>query len=353
MQCRGEIVVRSSNGRLREVRSRKNALDLIRRAVFCWRLRNTPALGRRQATSCHRSNVLFALVARGRARSAGRIGAARPWRARRGGRAEPACSNGWCLRRRSRRRGARGAVSPARRGAVSARGDCACHHAERAASRANAAAGIPRAGGLAGGARLCRAGARTSRPWRDRRKISRGPGRLRRGRLRPLRPRHRGRDRRGRRPSAQATLHPAGRHGRRSGIRPAAGARWRWPAKIPKNVAAIIAFAPGRGGRANDFPNQVCAPHTLIAAAGEFGKAARVPVTWLVAANDSYFSPAFSRQLADAFRGAGGKVDFHVLPASRRRGPLAGGNRRRRQTRRRPISIARLKARSPTAAKKR
>jgi dienelactone hydrolase len=84
----------------------------------------------------------------------------------------------------------------------------------------------------------------------------------------------------------------------------------------PKDVAAIILFAAGRGGRANDFPNQVCAPHTLVAAAREFGNGARVPVTWLVAANDSYFSPAFSRQLADAFRAGGGKVEFHVLPAS-------------------------------------
>jgi dienelactone hydrolase len=83
-----------------------------------------------------------------------------------------------------------------------------------------------------------------------------------------------------------------------------------------QEIAAIIAFAPGRGGHANDIPNQVCAPHTLIAAAVEFGKAARVPVTWLVAANDSYFSPALSRQLADAFRGSGDRVDFHVLPAS-------------------------------------
>ena len=40
-----------------------------------------------------------------------------------------------------------------------------------------------------------------------------------------------------------------------------------------------------------------------------------MPVTWLVAANDSYFSPALSRQLADAFRSGGGKVDFRVLPA--------------------------------------
>jgi dienelactone hydrolase len=83
----------------------------------------------------------------------------------------------------------------------------------------------------------------------------------------------------------------------------------------PRDIAAIIAFAPGRGGHANDVPNKICAPHTLIAAAGEFGKAARVKVTWLVAANDSYFSPAFSRQLADAFRAGGGNVDFRVLPA--------------------------------------
>lgn len=85
--------------------------------------------------------------------------------------------------------------------------------------------------------------------------------------------------------------------------------------KGPKDVSAIVAFAPGRGGRANDFPNQVCAPHTLLAAAAEFGKAARVKVTWLVAANDSYFSPALSRSLAEVFRGAGGDVELRVLPA--------------------------------------
>jgi dienelactone hydrolase len=83
----------------------------------------------------------------------------------------------------------------------------------------------------------------------------------------------------------------------------------------PKDLAAIVVFAPGRGGHANDVPNKLCAQHTLIAAAGEFGKAARVKVTWLVAANDSYFSPVFSKQLADAFRAGGGNVDFRVLPA--------------------------------------
>jgi dienelactone hydrolase len=83
-----------------------------------------------------------------------------------------------------------------------------------------------------------------------------------------------------------------------------------------KGVSAIVAFAAGRGGHANDLPNQVCARHSLLATAREFGKGARVPVTWLVAANDTYFSPGLSRQLADAFRSGGGSVDFHVLAAS-------------------------------------
>lgn len=83
----------------------------------------------------------------------------------------------------------------------------------------------------------------------------------------------------------------------------------------PNAISAIIALAPGRGGHANDEPNRICAQQTLLAAAAEFGKAARIPVTWLVATNDSYFAPAFSRQLADAFRGGGGKVDFRTLPA--------------------------------------
>jgi len=83
----------------------------------------------------------------------------------------------------------------------------------------------------------------------------------------------------------------------------------------PKSISAIIVFAPGRGGRANDRPDSICAPDKLLEAAGSFGEGARIPVTWLVAENDSYFPPAFSRRMADAFRDAGGKVDFRVLPS--------------------------------------
>jgi dienelactone hydrolase len=82
----------------------------------------------------------------------------------------------------------------------------------------------------------------------------------------------------------------------------------------PGDVSAIIVFAPGRGGHANDRPGNICAPDKLIAAASDFGDGAKVPVTWLVAENDTYFPPDFSKRLADAFAAGGGKVDFRVLP---------------------------------------
>ena len=82
----------------------------------------------------------------------------------------------------------------------------------------------------------------------------------------------------------------------------------------PGEISTIIVLAAGRGGQPNGLPNQICAPHTLIAAAGEFGRGARIPVTWLVSANDSYFPPEFSKKLSDAFRTSGGRVDFRVLP---------------------------------------
>jgi dienelactone hydrolase len=123
-------------------------------------------------------------------------------------------------------------------------------------------------------------------------------------------------------------------------------------ARNPQGVSAIVAFAPGRGGHANDLPNQVCAPHTLIAVAAEFGKSARVPVTWLVAANDTYFSPALSRQIADAFRAGGGKVEFRVLAASGSEGHWLAETEAGVKSAAPELARA-LKALTPTAAKKR
>lgn len=86
-------------------------------------------------------------------------------------------------------------------------------------------------------------------------------------------------------------------------------------AEAPSGLRAVVNFAGGRGGRSYDRPGNNCAPERLVAAAATFGRTARVPTLWLYAENDSYFVPALSRQLADAFRQAGGRADYRLLPA--------------------------------------
>lgn len=82
----------------------------------------------------------------------------------------------------------------------------------------------------------------------------------------------------------------------------------------PRNVKAIINFAGGRGGRRGDRPNNNCAPEKLIDAARSFGASARIPVLSIYAENDTFFAPSISKSLNDAFRVAGGRVDFRLLP---------------------------------------
>ena len=82
----------------------------------------------------------------------------------------------------------------------------------------------------------------------------------------------------------------------------------------PPGVRAVVNFAGGRGGRSNLQPNNNCAPERLISAASEFGKTARTPSLWIYTENDSFFGPAISKRMADAFRLAGGSAEYHLLP---------------------------------------
>jgi dienelactone hydrolase len=83
----------------------------------------------------------------------------------------------------------------------------------------------------------------------------------------------------------------------------------------PSSVRAIITFAAGRGGRVGGKPNNNCAPDKLVQAAGAFGRTSRVPMLWLYSKNDSYFGPALTRRMHDAFTAAGGNAEYHMLPA--------------------------------------
>jgi dienelactone hydrolase len=83
----------------------------------------------------------------------------------------------------------------------------------------------------------------------------------------------------------------------------------------PPGLAAAINFAGGRGGHIEGNPDSNCAPERLVAAAARFGSTARVPTLWLYAQNDSYFAPALAERMAQAFRAAGGPVEFRLLAA--------------------------------------
>jgi len=87
-----------------------------------------------------------------------------------------------------------------------------------------------------------------------------------------------------------------------------------YASQAPRGVKAIINFSGGRGGRSYDKPNNNCAPERLIATARRFGRTSHIPTLWLYSANDSYFPPSLSKRMAEAFRAAGGRADYHLLP---------------------------------------
>jgi dienelactone hydrolase len=79
----------------------------------------------------------------------------------------------------------------------------------------------------------------------------------------------------------------------------------------PKGLVAGIRFAGGRGSRAD---HEICHEERLIEAMRRFGQRSRLPMLWIYTENDRYFGPALARKMRDAFAGAGGQVDFVLMP---------------------------------------
>jgi dienelactone hydrolase len=79
-------------------------------------------------------------------------------------------------------------------------------------------------------------------------------------------------------------------------------------------LKAVVALAPGRGGRIDGEAGRNCAPDRLVAVARQFGEKTRLPTLWIYAENDDYFGPDLSRRLAEGFRMAGGRAEYHLLP---------------------------------------
>jgi dienelactone hydrolase len=73
----------------------------------------------------------------------------------------------------------------------------------------------------------------------------------------------------------------------------------------PRDLAAAIAFAPGRG---STTPDAVCGEKQLVAAFAQYGRTSRVPLLWVAAENDHFFGPRLVPLLANAFANAGGTL---------------------------------------------
>ena len=81
----------------------------------------------------------------------------------------------------------------------------------------------------------------------------------------------------------------------------------------PKNVAALINFAGGRGAHHDNLPNNNCKPAALVDAAARFGATARQPMLWVYTGNDTYIGPPISRPMHEVFVRAGGVARFEFV----------------------------------------
>ena len=79
-------------------------------------------------------------------------------------------------------------------------------------------------------------------------------------------------------------------------------------------IRALITFAAGRGGRVGGKANNNCAPDQLVAATGDFGRTARTPMLWIYVENDTFFGPALSKRMHEAYTSAGGSAVYNLLP---------------------------------------
>jgi dienelactone hydrolase len=82
-------------------------------------------------------------------------------------------------------------------------------------------------------------------------------------------------------------------------------------ADAPRDLAAAISFAPGRG---SSGPDTVCGEKQLVAAFAQYGRTSRIPLLWVSAENDHFFGPRLVAQLTAAFSKAGGNVTFVKTP---------------------------------------
>jgi dienelactone hydrolase len=84
--------------------------------------------------------------------------------------------------------------------------------------------------------------------------------------------------------------------------------------KRPAELTAVLAFAPGRGGRPDTHPGEPCHPERMAELFRSITPRIAVPVLWFYAENDQFIGPAAQKLWFETFRSAGGRGELVVLP---------------------------------------
>jgi dienelactone hydrolase len=77
------------------------------------------------------------------------------------------------------------------------------------------------------------------------------------------------------------------------------------------HVSAVINMAGGRGGHYHLKADSNCGADQLVEAVRLFAKTSSIPMLWIYAKNDSYFGPRLAAEMAVAYAGGGGKLQFY------------------------------------------
>lgn len=80
----------------------------------------------------------------------------------------------------------------------------------------------------------------------------------------------------------------------------------------PPHLVAGISFAGGEGSGPQGMD---CSFNELVQAFAGFGRKSRVPMLWVYAQNDHFFSAGQARDFAKAFNDKGGQADLKIAPA--------------------------------------
>ena len=85
-------------------------------------------------------------------------------------------------------------------------------------------------------------------------------------------------------------------------------------AQQPEGLAAVLAFAAGRGGDPSGPVGVPCASARLAEVFAELGRAVRAPVLLYYAENDLYFGPETSRGWFSQFKAGGAPAEYVLQP---------------------------------------